>query len=111
MFKGIGHEGSGMKCSNDSSSAAQNQVEEQQLKSRLGRIQRKIVVLSGKGGVGKSTVAVNLAVALSLSGERVGLLDVDVHGPSIPTMLGLALSFSIVPLAPRYVRKYPRFCR
>jgi len=59
------------------------------LQSRLCRIKHKIVVLSGKGGVGKSTVAVNLATALMLSGKRVGLLDVDIHGPSIPTMLGL----------------------
>jgi len=59
------------------------------LQSRLCRIKHKIVVLSGKGGVGKSTVAVNLAAALMLSGKRVGLLDVDIHGPSIPTMLGL----------------------
>ncbi|MBN1828871.1 MAG: P-loop NTPase [Deltaproteobacteria bacterium] len=58
------------------------------LESRLCRIQHKVVVLSGKGGVGKSTVAVNLAAALALSGKRVGLLDVDIHGPSIPTMLG-----------------------
>jgi len=59
------------------------------LQSRLCRIGHKIVVLSGKGGVGKSTVAVNLAVALTLSGKRVGLLDIDIHGPSVPTMLGL----------------------
>ena len=60
----------------------------QQLQSRLCRIGRKIVVLSGKGGVGKSTVAVNFASALMMAGKRVGLLDVDIHGPSIPTMLG-----------------------
>lgn len=59
------------------------------LAERLCRIEHKIVVISGKGGVGKSTVAVNLAVSLMLSGKRVGLLDVDIHGPSVPTMLGL----------------------
>ena len=72
----------------------ENESEEQyferlQLHSRLGQIRNKVVVLSGKGGVGKSTVAVNLAVSLILAGKRVGLLDVDIHGPSIPTMLGL----------------------
>ena len=55
----------------------------------LRRIRHTIVVLSGKGGVGKSTVAVNLAMALAMSGRQVGLLDVDLHGPSVPTMLGL----------------------
>jgi len=63
--------------------------ERRQLQARLCRIRHKVMVLSGKGGVGKSTVAVNLATALMMSGKRVGLLDVDIHGPSIPTMLGL----------------------
>ena len=64
-------------------------LERQELESRLCVISHKILVLSGKGGVGKSTVAVNAAVALSLAGRRVGLLDVDIHGPSIPKMLRL----------------------
>jgi len=59
------------------------------LHSRLCRIKHKIVVMSGKGGVGKSTVAVNIATSLMLAGKRVGLMDIDIHGPSIPTMLGL----------------------
>jgi len=63
--------------------------ERQALKRRLCRIRHKLLVLSGKGGVGKSTVAVNLAVSLSLSGRRVGLLDIDIHGPSVPRMMGL----------------------
>ncbi|MDD3846230.1 MAG: iron-sulfur cluster carrier protein MrpORP [Syntrophorhabdaceae bacterium] len=59
------------------------------LQERLSRIDRTLMVLSGKGGVGKSTVAVNLALSLAARGQRVGLLDVDIHGPSIPKMLGL----------------------
>jgi ATP-binding protein involved in chromosome partitioning len=69
---------------------SEGELEEKlELASRLHRIRHKVIVLSGKGGVGKSTVAVNLAVALSRAGKRVGLLDVDIHGPSVPGMLGL----------------------
>lgn len=56
---------------------------------RMQLIAHKIMVLSGKGGVGKSTVAANLAVSLAAAGRRTGLLDIDIHGPSIPKLLGL----------------------
>ena len=59
------------------------------LQARLRQIRHRLIVLSGKGGVGKSTVAANLALALAQAGHTVGLLDVDVHGPSIPKLLGL----------------------
>ncbi|MEA4817533.1 MAG: Mrp/NBP35 family ATP-binding protein [[Clostridium] scindens] len=55
----------------------------------LGKVKHKLMVMSGKGGVGKSTVAANLAIALSEKGYNVGLLDVDLHGPSIAGILGL----------------------
>jgi len=67
----------------------ENLSEDEKLKRNMQRIAHKILVLSGKGGVGKSTVAVNLAIALALQGRRVGLLDVDFHGPSIPKLLHL----------------------
>lgn len=58
-------------------------------KQKLHNIKHKIAIMSGKGGVGKSTVAVNLASMLSKAGYKVGLMDVDIHGPSIPTLLNL----------------------
>ena len=56
---------------------------EKMLAENLGRIKHKIVIVSGKGGVGKSTVAVNLAYGLALKSKKVGILDIDIHGPCI----------------------------
>ena len=56
---------------------------------KLSRIKHKVLVMSGKGGVGKSSVASYLALGLSRGGYKVGLLDIDLHGPSIPKMFGL----------------------
>ena len=64
-------------------------LDRQALLSRMCQIKHKVIVLSGKGGVGKSTVAVNLAAGLAMAGKRVGLLDVDIHGPSVPKLLNL----------------------
>jgi Mrp family chromosome partitioning ATPase len=83
-----------------------NPAEDQKkINLRMAQVKHKICVLSGKGGVGKSTVAVNLATALSDAGKKVGLLDIDIHGPSIPTMLGLAntpLSYNEASVDPVY---------
>lgn len=61
----------------------------ERLVQNLAGIGRTILVMSGKGGVGKSTVAANLALGLAARGFRVGLLDMDLHGPSIPRILGI----------------------
>jgi Mrp family chromosome partitioning ATPase len=61
-------------------------AQDKMIEDNLGRIKRKILVMSGKGGVGKSTVAAYLALLLSKKGKKVGLLDVDLHGPSIPVL-------------------------
>ncbi len=67
----------------------QHQQQDVEIKERLGRIKNKILVMSGKGGVGKSSISAYLSVALAKRGYKVGLMDVDLHGPSIPRMLGL----------------------
>jgi len=68
-----------------------NDLEQQkkEIEERLRHIQHKILVMSGKGGVGKSSVASYLSVALAKRGYEVGLMDVDLHGPSIPHILGI----------------------
>ena len=55
----------------------------------MAKIKHKIVIISGKGGVGKTTVAVNLAMSLASVGLRVGILDVDITGPNVNKMLGI----------------------
>lgn len=63
--------------------------ENEKLGRRMAAVKHKIFIMSGKGGVGKSTVAASLALALAEKGAKVGLLDVDFHGPSQPTLFGL----------------------
>ncbi len=66
--------------------------EKAEINLKMAKIKHKLLVFSGKGGVGKSTVAVNLALSLAKQGNKVGLLDVDVHGPSVPQLLGVSAS-------------------
>ena len=73
-------------------SATVTPIENQQKKSQentLGRVKHILAVAAGKGGVGKSTVSVNLASALQSKGFKVGILDADIHGPSVPIMLSV----------------------
>lgn len=72
-----------------SSQQDQHHQQDEEIKEALSQIRNKILVMSGKGGVGKSSVAAYLSVSLAKRGYRVGLMDVDLHGPSIPRMLGL----------------------
>ncbi|WP_165174726.1 Mrp/NBP35 family ATP-binding protein [Desulfovibrio sp. ZJ369] len=65
-------------------------LQDRLIAATLGKIRHKIFVMSGKGGVGKSSVTVNTAAALARRGFKVGVLDVDMHGPSVPNLLGLA---------------------
>lgn len=86
---GHGHHGHGGQMTPEQ----QRQMIEQEIRlaKNLGQIKHKIVVMSGKGGVGKSTVAANIAETLQKLGFKTGILDADIHGPNIPKMLGLEL--------------------
>lgn len=76
-------------CSGNCGSCSSGGSCNDKLKQNLAKIRHKILVLSGKGGVGKSTVAASLALTLAKKGAKVGLLDVDFHGPSQPTLFSL----------------------
>jgi ATP-binding protein involved in chromosome partitioning len=67
----------------------QRTVQDTEIKERLEQIKNKIIVMSGKGGVGKSSIAAHLSVILAKRGKKVGIMDVDLHGPSIFRLLGI----------------------
>ncbi len=83
----MGNCGSG-ECASAQEQRSQADVDNA-VKGSLGRIKHKLIVMSGKGGVGKTSVSVNLAMALAKNNFKVGIMDVDIHGPDVPRMLGL----------------------
>ena len=84
-----GGENHGCQAPHEKPDRSNEGAEDLALANHMAQIKHKIMVLSGKGGVGKSTIAVNMAVALAMEGKQVGILDVDFHGPSVPTLLHL----------------------
>ena len=82
-------ESCGGSCGTPESQQAAAAQQELAINRSLGKIKNKILVMSGKGGVGKSTVSVNLALGLANKGYQVGLMDVDLHGPDVVRMLDL----------------------
>ncbi len=77
------------ETANTCDAATQAAHMERKAAEKLSTIKHRIAVMSGKGGVGKSTVAINLAVGLAKKGKKVGVMDADIHGPNVPKMLGL----------------------
>ncbi|MBW2100147.1 MAG: Mrp/NBP35 family ATP-binding protein [Deltaproteobacteria bacterium] len=78
-------------CSSAGPQNAKNAKEDHDIvvENSLKKIKNKFIVMSGKGGVGKTSVSVNLSIALAKKGFKVGIMDVDIHGPDVPRMLGL----------------------
>jgi len=89
MSESCGSSCSSSSCGSKESKQAAVAQQENAITRSLGKIKNKILVMSGKGGVGKSTVSVNLALALAKRGHKVGLMDVDLHGPDVIRMLDL----------------------
>lgn len=69
--------------------SSQQDQQREKIKKRMQKIKHKLIIISGKGGVGKSTITVNLAYGLLFQGKKVGILDVDIHGPSLAKMMGV----------------------
>ncbi len=87
-----------LQYSDDAKVVQQITAQMKQVQARMAGIRHKLVVMSGKGGVGKSMTTVNLALALARLGHKVGLLDVDLNGPCVPRMLGMhGQAFTITP--------------
>ena len=78
-----------LQYTDDAKVIQQITAQTKQVQDRMSGIKHKIVVMSGKGGVGKSMTTVNLALALARKGNRVGIIDVDLNGPCVPQMLGM----------------------
>ncbi len=92
----------GASCPSQQSAADQQRA---RIQDALSKIRHKIFVLSGKGGVGKSSISANLASALAKKGYRTGLMDVDVHGPSIAHMMGVTDLLDVSPDQQRLLPK------
>ena len=90
---GVDQQATDSQASNEQKAQMEQAYQQMQRKMRIGKmdqeIKHKVMVLSGKGGVGKSTVATGLALSLARKGKNVGLMDIDITGPNIPKMLGL----------------------
>ena len=83
-------------CGSGKGSGAAHDIQDLTIESSLKKITHKLMIMSGKGGVGKSSIAANLAVTLSNKGLKTGLLDVDLHGPSVAGMMGLSGLLDVV---------------
>ncbi len=82
-------------CSGGQNPNAAMALQDNLISTTLDKIRYKLFIMSGKGGVGKSSVTVNTAAALAARGFKVGILDVDIHGPSVPNLLGLKKSIEM----------------
>lgn len=87
----------GAGCPSSNKQANQQEEQEKMIQASLSKIKHKIFVLSGKGGVGKSSVSANLAASLAKKGFKTGLMDVDLHGPSIAHMMGMTQMLDLSP--------------